>query len=187
MNKKKIVVMFIMSLLIEAVGFAGTPYKIRNLNPNQKILIGKKWCGKKDIFYLNQKIHWDDNLENQAFEAYNVNNTSTTYVFTKLRANKKDISGNDYIKTMMGKGVNDRLVFWSNDPLSLPIEIDSTYLYKIRISDSPDYEDANIVNNKIQLDPCMFDSYNGVVKIEIVQIKDNIFKTIYYTEIELIQ
>lgn len=187
MNKNKIVIVFVLSLLIDAICFAGTPYKIRNLNPDQKILIGKKWCGKKDIFYLNQKIHWDENLDNQAFEAYDVNNTSTTYVFTKLRANNKDISGDDYIKSMIGKGVNDRLVFWSNDPLLLPIEIDSTYQYKIRIIDSPDYEDATIINNKIQLEPCMFDSYKGVVKIEIVRIKGDIFEAFYHTEIEIIQ
>ena len=184
----KIKFLFLFLILTNTIqSFAGGPYKIKKMYPpGKKVLIGGKYLKEKDIFYSNQIIRWDKTLKNQAIIAYDIKKPSTIIYFTKLRAKNKDVEVSSYIASLMGKGSNDTPILWSGERISVPIIVDSTYQYKIRISDSMEYKMLEIENNQIFIDYDLFVNNEGLVKYEIMRIKESVFEIIYYGEIEIL-
>lgn len=167
--KRKSVITFLYFFISALFLFAGGPYRITKIKPNQKILIGKKWCGLDDIFYGSQVVHWDSKLSQQAFEADDVNNPSLTINMSKERVRKQTASDISYeaLCSLIGKGEEDFFTLWEGDTLKIKIDIDDTYLYRLRF-----YDTLKIVNLMASKDQLfipwdLFEGREGVVKFYI--------------------
>ena len=186
---KKIITTLTICFVSTLLLCAGGPYKITKILPNKKILIGKKMCGKGDLFYENQIVHWDKELTRQAFEADDIINPSITIAMSKMRVRSKSSKDISYKELcgLVGKGESDYIILWAGDSLKLNIPIDSTYIYKLHIEGSYDYKDINPVNGRLYLTDSSFNDTTGIVKFEIVKQKNWDIENVKQYTVELIK
>lgn len=169
--------------------FPGGPYKITKILPNQKILIGKKYLGVDDIFYEDNVVHWNPKLENQAFEADDINNPSITIAMSKVRTRKKiatDISYRKYAG-LISKGNDDVKLLWPGDSLQINIQVDTTFTYKLHIDGTYDYKELTLSDGSLFIKPEAFDSLSGIVKYDIVRMKGYEIEFVKHGEVEIIK
>jgi len=187
--KKKIAITTSFVLISALYLFAGGPYKITKIRPNQKILIGKKWCGLGDLFYETQVVHWDSKLAQQAFEADDVNNPSKTISMSKERVRKQSSSDISYknLCGLIGKGDDDYKMLWPDDSMKIVVTADTSYVYKLHIEGMYRYKDLIIQDSLIFIKPEMFDTLSGNVNFDIVRMKGYDIEIIKHEEVELIK
>ena len=186
---KRIVIIISITFIGSLLLFAGGPYKITKMLPNKKILIGSHWCGVGNIFYEDQIVHWDEQIAQQAFEADDVNKPSVTIAMSKERVRKKTSKDISYRELcgLIGKGEVDYYILWPNDSLRVNIPIDTTYKYKLLIEGSYDYKEIQVTDGKLFVKHNLFSDTTGVVKFDIVKIKNWDIENVKHYEIELVK
>ena len=169
--------------------FAGGPYKITRILPNQKILIGKKHLGVDDIFYEDQVVHWDPKLVNQAFEADDINDPAKTIAMSKVRTRKESTKDISYsmLASLISKGNDDIKLLWPGDSVQINIQVDTTFTYKLHINGTYDYKELMMSGSSLFIKPEAFDTLSGIVKYDIVRIKGYDIEIVKYGEVELIK
>ena len=188
--KRKIVTVIILSLICFYFSSANGPYKIRRVMPkNKTILIGKQPCGVGSVFYGDQVVHWDKALYQQAFEADDVRNPNLTIGMSKLKANNKDVSYNQYkySKGLISKGDALANILWPEDTLKIPIDVDSTCNYYIHIQGSYEFKDVVLNDDLLIVTHELFGDLSGMVKFDIVKSRDWEIEYIKQIEVEVLK
>ena len=186
---KRMVIIICTTFIGSFLLFAGGPYKITKILPNKKILIGKNWCGLGNVFYENQIVHWDKQLTQQAFEADDIKNPAVTIAMSKGRVRKKTAKDISYRELcgLIGKGKADYFILWPNDSLKINIPIDTTYKYKLLVEGSYDFKDIRVNDSNIFIKHNLFSDTTGIVKFDIVKLKNWDIEIVKRCEIELVK